>query len=396
MLNLSEIEYIKSNINSDLNKLALSKSKISSDIRTDIVFHQIKAYQGVLAKFPLLADEFSLYFPKTVSIEQASSEATALYKTNITDFKISADLTGGMGVDSIYFAKQSETHYYNEIDSTLCDIFKYNSEVLNIPNIVISNLSATEFINLINDKSIDLIYFDPARRDIAGAKTYFLEDTIPNPMEIIKLVQSLNLTNPPKLLLKTSPLLDISRAVKQLEFVTEVHILSVNNECKELLFLLDLTNAPTNEISYSAANIKSGQIELFKTNERTEKPTTYSLPKQVLYEPNSSIMKLGFWADIAEYYNLDKLSPNSHLFTSDCIISDFPGRKFSIIDVVKIDKKAIHKYLSDGKANIAVRNFRMSVQEIRKKLNISDGGDIYIFFTSLMDKSNKAIICRKI
>lgn len=395
MLIIPEIEFIASHINSDINKLALSKSNFAKNIRHEIVLHQIKAYNKTTQKLPFLSKCYRFFFPKSVSIEQGSSEATALYKSSITDYKISADLTGGMGIDSIFLAKSSEQHHYNEIDETLCEIFKYNMEVLDIKNIQITNHSAKDFIDSISNKNIDLIYLDPARRDIDGAKTYFLEDTIPNPIEIISKIKSCNLINPPKVLLKTSPLLDISKAIKQLELVKEVHIISVDNECKELLFLLDLANTDTEFIKYSAINIKSNCNDIFRSCSRTKKPITYSNPEKYLYEPNSSLMKLGFWAEIAEHFRLNKLSPNTHLFTSDNLIPDFPGKIFCVNDIVKIDKKSIHSNLPDKKANVAVRNFKMSVHEIRTKFKISDGGNTYIFFTTLNDQSGKAIICQK-
>ncbi len=395
MLTKSEIEFIKSNINSDINKLALNKSNHPKNIRSEIVLHQIKLLNKITSKLPFLSNNCLFLFPKNISVEQASSEATANYKATIVDYEISADLTGGMGIDSLFFSKYSTTHYYNEIAAELCDIFKYNTEVLNIHNISISNLSALDFIQNISNKSIDLIYLDPARRDIKGAKTYFLEDTIPNPLEIISAIKSLNLITLPKVLIKTSPLLDISRATSQLKYVEQVHVISVDNECKELLFLLDLSNNGTQIIQYFAINIKSDSSQKFISNNKAEKEIIYSNPQKYLYEPNSSLMKLGFWAEIAEQFELNKISPNSHLFTSDSLIPDFPGRIFSIIDVVKIDKKLIHTYLPEGKANISVRNFKMSVAEIKKKYKIADGGNIYIFFTTLNDKSNRAIICQK-
>lgn len=395
MLNLTEIEFIKSNINSDINKLALIKSKFHADIRSEIVLHQIKILNKISDKLPSLSTNYNIFFPKNISIEQASSEATAKYKKSITNYNISADLTGGMGIDSFFLAQNSLQHYYNEIDKTLSEIFEHNCEVLSLKNIRISNSSALDFISNISDKSIDLIYLDPARRDSEGAKTYFLEDTLPNPMQVISAIQSKNLMNPPKLLLKTSPLLDISRAISQLRFVAEVHILSVDNECKELLFLLDLASDGTQQIKYSAVNIKSDYSQVFNSCIRTTAPITYTNPQKYLYEPNSSLMKLGFWSEIAEQYSLNKLSSNTHLFTSDSLIQDFPGRIFIVNDVVKIDKKSINSHLPDKKANIAVRNCKMSVQEIKKKFNISDGGNIYIFFTTLNNQTNKAIICQK-
>ena len=393
MLLLSEIDFIKLNRKSDLNRLALNKHKFPQNIRAEVVLHQIATLQRIQNKLPLIADNLEFIFPKSLSIEQASSEITAKYKANIVHYKRSADLTGGMGIDSIYFSHNAEQHIYNEIDAELCSIFHNNISLLEINNIQISNQSAIEFIKTDID-NIDLIYLDPARRNAQAGKTYFLEDTLPNPIKIVESIYNSNFENKPKILIKTSPLLDISRAINQLEFVSQVHIISVENECKELLFLIDFDS--DSSISYIAVDYSKDIQTISKFSHPNPNHTEYSYPKSYLYEPNSSLMKLGFWNEIAMDYSVSPISANTHLYTSDIIINNFPGRKFEILAIEKFDKKAILAHLPNKKANISIRNFHLSVADIRKKMGISDGGENYLFFVQLDNNDAKALICKKL
>ena len=393
MLSTQEIDFIRLNHKSDINKLALSKDKFPTNIRAELVIHQIATLQKIQKKLPLIANNYELFFPKSISIEQSSSEITAKYKASIVDYKHSADLTGGMGIDSIYFSQIAEQHIYNEIDSELCSIFQYNISHLGIENIRVANQSASEFITT-NIDDIDFIYLDPARRNEQSGKTYFLEDTLPNPIKIVESIYYSNLEVKPKILIKTSPLLDISRAIEQLEFVSQVHIISIENECKELLFLIDFDS--DSSISYFAVDFSKGIETKTSFYQQTTIYTENSFPQKFLYEPNASLMKLGFWNEIASKYSINSISGNTHLYTSDTLLNDFPGRKFEIIAIEKVDKKSILQHLPNKKANISVRNFHISVADIRKKMGIADGGEHFIFFVQLSNGDAKALICRKI
>lgn len=405
-LKQKEKQFIKEHLNDDVHKLALKKNIFSDEIRKNTVIHQISSLKKCKGKLDFLLQYDDFIFPKTVSIEQASSEITAFYKANRFKATNSIDLTGGMGIDSIFFAQTSVRHTYNEIDKDLYDIFNHNKNVLGLKNCDCTNFDAFEF----PEESIleyDLIYFDPARRGKAGEKKYFIEDTLPNPIDILNMLIEYNYRG--KVIIKASPMVDISRAEMQLKIIDETYVISVNNECKEVLFFIDFCNADIYEIdpridycnNYSsekcAINISPTRIDFF------EKP----IPdfgelvfiedfEKYIYEPNSSLMKLACWRTIEGIYDLYKVERDTHLFTSDKLINAFHGRCFELIAEVKPDAKAIKKYLPDNKANIITRNFPMSVDEIKKKFKIDDGGDIYVIFTTLRDNSKKALICRRI
>lgn len=386
-----ERQFIKLHLHSDVGKLSLSKQISAPNIRRDFVLNQISAYQKSATKLPSIRENLDFIFPPSLSIEQASSEITAKYKSEICSYSISADLTGGMGIDSIFLAKNADEHYYNELSNELAEIFSHNVSTLNIKNITAFTSDAFDFISKMPE-TVDLVFFDPARRNSAGRKTYFLEDTFPNPAEVLQCLQSKNFRG--KILIKTSPLLDISRAINLLSNVAQVHVISINNECKELLFLVDFSSqsAPTFHVYDHSA---SQEIRLVFSGGDTAE-ASYSDPKKYIYEPLSGIYKLGFWGEICERYGVEALSSNSHLFTSGELIADFPGRKFEIEATEKVNAAVIRPHLEDGKANIATRNFPQSVDELRKSLKIKDGGGKYLFFTTLSNKSRICLICRKL
>ncbi len=383
-----EISFIREHINSDTSKLALSCSQ-AQGIRVKFVLDQIAGRQRIKQKLPAFYSSFDLILPKSISLEQCSSEQTAEYKAAITEYASSADLTGGMGIDSLALAKNAHRHLYIENNAELCRTFEYNAKILNIENIEIINADALDYLSRA-DNLPDLVYFDPSRRGTGGRKTYFIEDTEPNAVEILKYISG----SGSKVLIKTSPLLDISRAAIQLGCVSEVHVVSVENECKELLLLLDFQN--TEQAGYFAVDFGRDGISKTELTGRSITRAEISTPRRYIYEPNASLMKLGFWNETAELYSLAQLAPNTHLFTSEEYIMDFPGRVFSISAVEKFDKKNILHHLPEGKANIAIRNFPMSVAEIRRKTGIKEGGDIFVFAVRLADNSGAAIISRKV
>ena len=390
MLTVEEIEFVKNNIKCDINLLSLNKDKYK-DINIELCIAQIKARQKTANKLTSFNNNYELIFPVRLSIEQSSSDITAEYKANILNYSTSIDLTGGMGIDSIHLANKAEKHIYIEQNTELCKIFKHNINVLNLTNIEITNSNSIDYLSKIN-KNIDLIYIDPARRAISGSKNYFLTDTEPNPIKILDIV--VNKNNFKYLMIKTSPLLDISQAEKQLGKLSQVHIISIDNECKELILIKENGfNSTTKYFAVNFTNDKINSIEFIRSNSIK---CRYSEPQKYLYEPNSSLMKLGFWDELSSKFNIFKLAPNSHLFTSENIIDDFPGRIFEITSIEKLDKKSVLKHLPNNKANISVRNFPLKVDEIKKKIGIIDGGDIYIFATELYNTSKIIIISKKL
>lgn len=383
-LNKQDIDFIKDNINSDVIKLSLNKKKYSY-LNIDFCIRQIAARQKIKDKLPDFYNNFQLIFPNSVSLQQSSSSQTALYKSKLVSYNTSCDLTGGMGIDSIAFAKNAKKHYYIEKDKELCGIFEHNAEVMGLNNIEIINSNS---LVVIENLDCDLYYADPARRDNSGKKTFLLSDIIPNPKEIISKISNKNRT----IMLKLSPMLDIDYSIRNLEFISEVHSIAIDDELKELLLIIDETN---NKVSYSAYHYKKSDESRIVFNTRTHTPSSFSQPFEYIYIPNPALMKLSVFGELCEMYSLKMLAPNSHIFTSNSLVSTFPGKIYQIIAVEKYDKKSIMKHLPDGTANISVRNFPVKAEKIRTELKIKDSDKINILFTTDLKNSKIAIICKK-
>jgi hypothetical protein len=394
MPTLLEKEYIERYIHSDINSIILNKNKFESELDIELVINQVFARQKFHSKFPNLCANLDFLFPEHLALEQASSEACSKFKASLFDYSISADLNGGMGIDSFEFAKHSKQHFYNEINIDLVELFERNSIELNLKNIETHCGDALDLIDKLPSNT-DFIYFDPSRRSDSGAKTYFIQDTKPNPIEVInKILNKFRNNIYPKVLIKASPLLDVSKAVKELKYVSKVWIISVDNEVKETLFLLDL-NTSIN-ISYTCVNLKTDNIISTEFNGENSIMELISRPLKYLYEPNRSLLKLGFWGEICEKFNMYQLGENTRLYTSDKLNRDFPGRIFEICSIQKLDKKILSKQFPQKKANISIRNYPLSVDQIKKKIGFADGGDIYFFGATIYDNSKPIIICNKI
>lgn len=415
--NISEIykktfNFIYNNIDEDITKLILNKNKIinklnfnysniSSDEEFNFAIEQIFVRKKFINKFPLLCKNFNFIFPPRLNCEQSSSEQTAKYKSNIIkDYKTSIDLTGGMGIDSMFFANKATNHLYYEINPTLCNIFKENIKNLNYNNIFITNSNSEIFLQKNKSNYFDLIYIDPDRRK-NDQRHFLLNELRPNILNIKN-----NLLNiGTHILIKLSPMFDISKLENTLTNISEIHVISVENECKELLVLLN--QIKNNNIKYYAINLPKNYNILqqdavyssiiFTKNDIKEKIINYDLVQKYLYEPNASLMKLACWNLICRKYNLAKLHINSHLFTSNNLINNFPGRKFEVIGIESLDSKKIFPYLDKTKKiNLSIRNFPIQIEAIHKKLGTKDGGYIYIFATTTINNKLKLIITKKI
>ena len=390
--------FIEKHIDSDVFKLALSK-KNDVEIDFDFAINQISIRQKNQNKFPTLLRDFDFIFPSTVAAEQSSSEITAKYKSEIiSNYNTSVDLTGGLGIDSLYFAKQSEQHFYCEQNSDYCDFFANNCKTVQQNNIEIINQDCEDFIKKCIDAKIifDVIYIDPSRRNSNNQRKFLLKDLQPDLINLQKYFPQVA----KKTIIKLSPMLDISTVLKDIKNVSEVHIVSVENECKELILVLDFAKSSSTETKYFAVHLKNIsnnnleiQIEKIELTKDISEKITFDFPQKYIYEPNSSIMKLGFWKDFCSKYSLKKLHQNSHLFTSDELLIDFPGRVFELISATKFSSKEVNKILgNERKANITVRNFPYAVPEIYKKLKLKDGGSFYIFATTTVDNKLSLLI----
>lgn len=371
-------------------KLALQAARYP-ELPTRELVQQLAARQRVGKKLPSWVGNPDVVFPPTLSLEQASSERTARFKARLVSGQTLADLTGGLGVDAWAFAETVSTVFYVERDADLARLAAHNLPMLGRKNVRTFSENAPDFLR--NHGPFDWIYLDPARRDEARNRVVRLEDCTPDVLTLRPLL----LKKAPNVLLKAAPLLDLDGAIRQLKTVETVHVVAVENEVKELLFALSRRGAEEPEIR--AVNLLKNGGEngfAFRRSEEAAAPVEFSQPGNFLYEPNAALLKAGAFRLLAARFGLRKLHPNSHLYTSDTRRPDFPGRIFSVKTTVKPDRKALHAVLPDGRANLAVRNFPASVAELRKKVSLADGGEDYVFATTLADGRHALVVANKV
>ncbi len=378
----------KSNLKpTDIDRLLFNKSKYPN-IPMKLVVDQLRARKKAENKLPEWFNTEGLIFSPLLSMEQCSSEQAAKYKASLVQGNLAIDLTGGTGVDAYYLSKIFREVIYVESNKDLVEIARHNFLTLGATNIEVVNAQSEDFISRSETKA-DLIYIDPARRD-KDRKLFLLDDCSPNVLGL----QELFFRKSKKVMLKASPMLDIEMGVSQLKQVQEVHIIAIKNEVKELLFI---------QTAEEVISIKIVATDLYDptsvttTMQKRAKPS-YSKTCGYLYEPNSAILKSGK-VDVLVFDlspTVFKLHPNTHLFTSNELIEDFPGRVFKVDKVLKYDKKEIRKSMPSLKANIATRNFPDSVDEIRKKIGVKPGGSSYLFGVRERDGKAKVLLCSKI
>lgn len=383
-------DFIKEHENDDIHSLALHAKKYPG-VDIQLAVQQIAGRRIMREKVPSWYNNDSIIYPKHISLEQCSSEQTASYKSGLVEGNTMVDLTGGFGVDFSFISSGFKKAVYIEQQEELCRVAALNFENLKLNNTTVVNSDAIDYLKEMSP--VDLIYIDPSRRDTSGRKIFRIEDCTPDILEIENQLEE----KAEKTMIKLSPMLDISLAVKSMRNVSEVHIVSVNNECKELLLIKEEGNASP---IFHCINILKGRIDRFTFSKVEEEQASVRYTSQVgkyLYEPNPSILKAGAYKYFAEANNLEKLHPGSHLYTSDTLLPHFQGRQFTIEQICTLSKKDIKQYLLGIKqANITTRNFPLSVQEIRQKTRLKDGGDMYIFATTLANDLKVLIICKKV
>lgn len=386
-MNESTKQFIRENLNADVPTLALKKAPVGTDF--SVALRQIAARQLLRKKVPEWSENEDLLFPAHLSIEQCSSEASANYKANLLNGNTFADLTGGLGIDTYYIDRHFQKTDYVERQTELCDLARHNFSVLNT-KIEVHNETAEDYLNHCEPK--DCIFIDPARRDEHGRKTVSIADCTPNVADL----QDLLLQKAEKVMVKLSPMLDISKALEELHHVKELHVVAVANECKELDFILE--RGYQGEIQFVCVNLLTEQPEVRFTMEE-ERNSSGKLAEGVLkylYEPNPAVMKAGCFKLLTQRFGVFKLHKNSNLYTSEDLISDFPGRIFEVEGWAPYNKKVKQTLLQDvDKASIAVRNFPLSVAELRKTLKISDGDEWFLFATTLKGEQKILIKTKK-
>ena len=432
-------DFIRQHQDDDVRQLAFLGSKYP-EVDMPFALDQIRGRKMARVKLPRWASLEGIIYPPHISMEQCSSESTALYKAELaarllglpasssssgTEMKAEneiefVDLTGGFGVDFSYIAARlGVKSMYVERQAHLCEAAKENFGRLGLKNAIVKNGDGIEVLHSFLPKKDDaastddslgitydqplsllktklglkLIFIDPARRDDAGNKVVSLKDCTPD----VTILQEEMLSKADYVIIKLSPMLDWHRAISELSHVREVHIISVNNECKELLLVLSVRNMGENLRIYCINDAQSFVCEESDMETSSVKIAPSTLEEmQYLYEPNASLMKAGCFGVLSGRYDARMLSKNSHLFVSQAPIEAFPGRSFRIIAVSSFNKKELKRHLSGiTKANIATRNFPLSVAELRKRLKLKDGGETYIFATTLSDESHVLVITEK-
>lgn len=383
-------EFINNNISADIVSVLL-KNPIFDGISSQELAQQIEAKKSCLKKLPTWFNTPLVYFPKKLNIEQTSSEITAQYKAQIVNGKSLLDLTGGFGVDSYFFSQKIEQVAHCETNENLSEIAAYNFKVLGAKNIKTFATNGLDFLEQ-HQHNFDWIYVDPSRRSDLKGRVFLLSDCLPNIPEHLDVL----FEKSSKVLIKTSPLLDISMGIAELKFIKEIHIVSVRNEMKELLWVLQ--KGFEGEISIKTIDLKKITPALFDFQLREEKSaiSDFAMPQQhqYLYEPNTAILKSGAFKLVGARLQLKKLHEHTHLYTSSELM-DFPGRRFKINQIVPYTKKAVQR-LRLEKANITTRNFKESVVNIRKRHKIKDGGDNYLFFCKVYDDHTMVLKCSQI
>lgn len=395
-------EFIKQHRHDDVRALALRKAEEGVDIKWCL--QQIEGWQKACEKLPQWAEVDGLWYPPALSMEQCSSEPTAEYKKSVvsrllpdaSDRLCFADLTGGYGIDFSYMASLFATSVYVERNAELCRIAEHNFALLDLLGSSVVCTDSTEFLHQ-RITPCNLIYLDPARRDNVGRKTVAITDCTPDVVQLQDRLMEVSRYA----MVKLSPMLDISAALSVLEHVSEVHAVSVKGECKELLFVLDKIHE--GQPVYYAVNLGLSDQVFTCTHEeknsallRVASEHVASASATCIYEPHASILKAGLQDVLCERYAVEKLHPMSNLFVSSSPVQDFPGRGFEIVASCGFGKKELRAMLAGvAKANITVRNFPTSVAELRKKLRLAEGGDVYMFATTMADGSHRLIRCIK-
>lgn len=388
--------FIREHLHDDVNELALRSTKYPGvDMRHAI--RQIQGWQIAEKKLPLWANTDGILFPEHISLEQCSSQTTAEYKAEIIGSVVSykgtmADLTGGYGVDAAIIGRLFNNVSFVEPNGELCRLAQNNLPLLGIKDFTVINSTCESVLDGLEPQ--DLIFIDPSRRDKNGKKVFAIEDCMPD----IYRLQDLLLTKGRWVVVKLSPMLDITSVVTKLRSVQEVHVVSVAGECKEILVFMN-SNTTVSSPKIVCVNLLNGnnrQHFSFKPEDEKIAVCHYtSRIERYLYEPNASVMKAMGFKSVASTFSMDKLHPNTHLYTSDRLIDDFPGRSFEVLRAIQINKTNLRELQTYGQANITVRNFACTVAELRKKTKLKDGGDIYIYFTTLADDSMVCIVCCK-
>ena len=391
------IDFARSHLHDDTARLLLSAARYPGIDMPDAV-QQIEGLRTAEVKWPSLFKRDGLIYPPRLNREQASSEATALYKASLNPLCARiADLTGGMGIDTLAFAAVAEHVDYVERDPALCSMMEHNLHTLGITNVSIHCDDSLAWLE--SQERFDMLYIDPSRRSVAGRRVAAFEDCTPNLLASLPLLRS----RCRHLLVKASPMIDIRRATEQLGAASEVHIVAVHGECKEVLFLCgeEQSEPQINCVELANGYSQAGAGRIISTillsfapqEEASAEPQYSDCVERYLYDPHSALRKAGCYRLLGQRCGLPKLGPNTHLYTSPTLLPGFPGRVFEVLQEVGIDRKAVKSVLPDSKAHVVVRNFPAEASDLQRQLGLREGGDLFLIATTLGSR-HLALLCR--
>ena len=380
-------DFIQENYKEDISKIVLKGSPFE-DVSVQELAVQLHGKRKAEKKLPTWFHSEGIIYPPKINLEQTSSEKTAKYKASLIDGKNLLDITGGFGIDSYFFSGNFDKVVHCELNPSLSKVVAHNYSQLEIVNVELYSGDGIEFLKHTNDH-FSWVYIDPSRRNDARERVFHLSDCMPNvPMHL-----DLLLSKSSGVMVKTSPLLDLQAGLTALKKVAEIHIIAVDNDVKELLWILkeDASEA----VQIKTLNFTKKGNEIYNNIFGNFSEPNYSQPLSYLYEPNAAIMKSGLFGALGEELDLPKLHSNSHLFTSEDLKEYFPGRKFEILEVLPFNRKKLKKHLKMDKANITTRNFPESVEKLRQHLKLKEGGEHYLFFTTTIKEEKICIVCAK-
>lgn len=390
-MNSETKEFISTHLNADVHQLPLQAGRFPL-VDMTLAIRQINGMQKIKNKVPLFYTNDGILYPAQLSLEQSSSQSTATYKSTLCEGNSLVDLTGGFGIDCSFMSTHFKQVSYVERQTELCELASHNFKVLGRNHIEIFNQDTETFLPEM--QPVDWIFIDPARRGSGGKKVVLLSDCEPD----VSALSALLLKKAANVMIKLSPMMDISAALRDLPHTAEVHIVAVENECKEVLLILKNNNG--NPLQIFTINFgKNNHQQLFKFDAHAESSSTSKLTSELgkyLYEPNAAVMKSGGFKLIGNHFLLFKLHYNTHLYTGDELLLEFPGRIFNVNKVWGNSKLSLKQLsIEHPKANISTRNYPSSVDELRKKLKIKDGGETYLFACTLANEEKVIIECKK-
>lgn len=394
LLSSDDRQFITAHLDQNIDQLVF---KLPRTEKSKLLLHQIQARKKIKHKVPSWFANDALIMPQSISLEQCSSEATALFKQSLLAGNTLMDLTGGMGIDTSFLAKNFQSTIHFEQQEELSQLAAHNFKVLGLDTISCLHANAIDYLLQHPSSQADWLYIDPARRDEAQRKVFHLSDCTPDVVQHQALLSSIA----PAILIKTSPVLDIDLTLRQLHNVAAVYCIGYDNECKEVLYVLrnnesiSVEHIPIHAVIIDEQGRPLQQFSFTRAQEQNC-AVEYSAPLSYLYEPHAAVLKTGALKYLTSLYGLQKLSINSHLYTSSTLVNNFPGRVFKVKAIVKPDAKAVKEHLTDDlKANLTVRNFPASVSDLRKKLRLKEGGDQYLFATTLHNQQKVVLITDK-